>query len=94
MLIGALNGLGDERTFHRRDALWQVQKATHKSGPLLDGIDEYDEPSPLERMTREERVIADFNGTGLTVGPHQMAYQERKPSCDWNHYDKRIEEYS
>jgi error-prone DNA polymerase len=74
-LIGALNRLGDDRTFHRRDALWQVQKATHKSGPLLDGIDEYDDPSPLERMSREERLVADFNGTGLTVGPHAMAYR-------------------
>ena len=25
-------------------------------------------------MTNEERLIADFRGTGLTVGPHPMAY--------------------
>jgi len=25
-------------------------------------------------MTSEERLIADFHGTGLTVGPHPMAY--------------------
>ena len=25
-------------------------------------------------MSREERLIADFDGTGLTVGPHPMAY--------------------
>jgi error-prone DNA polymerase len=26
-------------------------------------------------MTREERLIADFHGTGLTTGPHPMAYR-------------------
>ena len=26
-------------------------------------------------MTDEERLVADFRGTGLTVGPHPMAYR-------------------
>jgi error-prone DNA polymerase len=26
-------------------------------------------------MTHEERLVADFHGTGLTVGPHPMAYR-------------------
>ena len=26
-------------------------------------------------MTDEERLVADFQGTGLTVGPHPMAYR-------------------
>ena len=26
-------------------------------------------------MTPEERIVADFRGTGLTVGPHPMAYR-------------------
>ena len=26
-------------------------------------------------MTPEERLVADFDGTGLTVGPHPMAYR-------------------
>ena len=26
-------------------------------------------------MTPEERLVADFHGTGLTVGPHPMAYR-------------------
>ncbi len=30
--------------------------------------------SPLLPMTVEERLIADFHGTGMTVGPHPMAY--------------------
>jgi error-prone DNA polymerase len=35
---------------------------------------EQDEESPLARMTVEERLAADFHGTGVTVGPHPMAY--------------------
>ncbi|MGH9817507.1 MAG: hypothetical protein ACRD6I_15655, partial [Candidatus Acidiferrales bacterium] len=31
--------------------------------------------SPLEPMSDEERLVADFRGTGLTVGPHPMSYR-------------------
>jgi len=61
--------------FHRRDALWQVEKAVRRSGPLLEECPESDTPSPLAPMTHEERLVADFHGTGLTVGPHPMAYR-------------------
>jgi error-prone DNA polymerase len=64
-----------EKTFHRRDALWQVEKAVRWSGPLLDGVSEADAKSPLRAMTHEERLVADFRGTGLTVGPHPMQYR-------------------
>ena len=60
---------------HRRDALWQVERAARFAGPLLDGIPESDTPSPLAQMSAEERLVADFHGTGLTVGPHPMAYR-------------------
>jgi error-prone DNA polymerase len=30
--------------------------------------------SPLRPMTTEERLVADFRGTGLTIGPHPLAY--------------------
>jgi error-prone DNA polymerase len=30
-------------------------------------------PSPLLPMTLEERIIADYDGTGLTIGPHPMS---------------------
>ena len=63
------------RRFHRRDALWQVAKAAQPVGPLLKEIAEPDAPSPLEQMNHEERMVADFAGTGLTIGPHAMAYQ-------------------
>jgi len=59
--------------FHRRDALWQVERAVRGSGPLLEQQPEPDSPSPLEPMNHEERLVADFHGTGLTVGPHPMA---------------------
>jgi error-prone DNA polymerase len=58
---------------HRRDALWQVERAVRGSGPLLEKLPEPDSPSPLKPMNYEERLVADFHGTGLTVGPHPMA---------------------
>jgi error-prone DNA polymerase len=86
--IGALNSIGcatakeaqtqlspNRQRLHRRDALWQVERAARFAGPLLDGIPEVDTASPLAAMTPEERLIADFHGTGLTVGPHPMAYR-------------------
>jgi error-prone DNA polymerase len=67
--------LRSEETFHRRDALWQVERAVRGSGPLLEKLPEPDSPSPLQPMNHEERLVADFHGTGLTVGPHPMAYR-------------------
>jgi error-prone DNA polymerase len=60
--------------FHRRDALWQVERAVRHSGPLVDELPEPDSKSPLRPMNAEERLVGDFRGTGLTVGPHPMAY--------------------
>jgi error-prone DNA polymerase len=62
-------------SLHRRDALWQVERAVRPSGPLLEQHAQPDERSPLAPMNQEERLIADFHGTGLTVGPHPMAYK-------------------
>jgi error-prone DNA polymerase len=64
-----------ENSIHRRDALWQVEAAMRESGPLLEKLPEPDAPSPLQPMNHEERLVADFHGTGLTVGPHPMAYR-------------------
>ncbi|MGA7850949.1 MAG: error-prone DNA polymerase [Terriglobales bacterium] len=60
---------------HRRDALWQVERAVRWSGPLLNESPEIDGASPLVPMTDEERLVADFRATGLTVGPHPMQYR-------------------
>jgi error-prone DNA polymerase len=107
--VGALNYISGERGFHRRDALWQVERAARLAGPLLERINEVDAEvaaerefppetkvkdapgnkapqeaasstlintnhSPLLQMTVEERMVADFLGTGMTVGPHPLAY--------------------
>jgi error-prone DNA polymerase len=86
--IGALNFLSAQRGFHRRDALWQVERAARRPGPLLERQKdvqeapreeaqelELDVASPLPPMTNGERLVADFRGTGMTVGPHPMAYR-------------------
>ena len=65
-------------SLHRRDALWQIERAVRLSGPLLDQNFEPDSRSPLEPMNNEERLVADFRGTGMTVGPHPMAYHRDK----------------
>ncbi|HVA71635.1 MAG TPA: error-prone DNA polymerase [Candidatus Limnocylindrales bacterium] len=102
--IGALNFIEGKRdpngenrqSIHRRDALWQIERAARRPGALFETLEtapaksEKDartesEPapssvasilsdSPLLPMTVEERLIADFRGTGMTVGPHPLAY--------------------
>jgi len=62
-------------SFHRRDTLWQVERAVRWSGPLLEELPEPDAKSPLHAMTHEERLVADFRGTSLTIGPHPMQYR-------------------
>jgi error-prone DNA polymerase len=78
--IGALAAFGGDR----RDALWQAERAGRPSGPLLEEADE--EPDnlgpwalglgpdsgPLPPMSLLDRVRADYDGTGLTIGPHPM----------------------
>jgi error-prone DNA polymerase len=73
--IGALNNICSLGSLHRRDALWQVERANRKCGPLLEEIRDSDENSPLTMMNIEERLVSDFYGTGLTTGPHPMAYR-------------------
>jgi error-prone DNA polymerase len=71
--IGALNPLGEG--MHRRDALWQVEQAGRPAGPLLSELSGQEEhASPLQAMNPEERMVADYAGTGVTVGRHPMAH--------------------
>jgi len=99
--VGALNFIGGARGGHRRDALWQVERAARSAGPLLEKCEQAESSavgeqgaadsttttmenaaaaerattnSPLLPMTPEERLVADFRGTGMTVGPHPMKY--------------------
>jgi error-prone DNA polymerase len=64
---------------HRRDALWQVERAGKMEGPLLRQnsawLREDSESLPLQAMNTEERIVADYAGTGLTVGRHPMHYR-------------------
>ncbi len=75
--IGALNSLGGVE--HRRDAIWQIEQVSRPVGPLLRHgtaqAADVASATPLRRMGDEERLIADYAGTGLTTGPHPMAYR-------------------
>src|SRR4029078_9041908 len=79
--IGALNAFG----YDRRAALWQIEKAVRPKGDLFEMPDVFPIPdprsqntdpdlsSPLRRMTPPERLMADYAGTSLTIGPHPLA---------------------
>jgi error-prone DNA polymerase len=69
---GALNG---QNRIHRRDALWQAERAGRPSGPLLEQWRDPDPQSPLARMTVDERLQADYRHTGINIGAHPMAYR-------------------
>jgi len=69
---GALNPLNAE---HRRDALWKASRAAQYSGPLLVEVPENDPAAPLRPMTVEERLDADYRGTGVNIGLHPMAHR-------------------
>jgi error-prone DNA polymerase len=70
--IGALQSIG---AGHRRDALWQVERALRPAGELFETAAAEREDCPLPMMTPEERLHADVAGTGMTVGPHPMAFR-------------------
>jgi len=82
--IGALNSLGHDR----RSALWQVERAVRPAGELYDeGHPEGRDfspgdigESPLPEMNVSERLIADYSGTGLTVGPHPLTFRRHELS--------------
>lgn len=77
--IGALNAL--DSVAHRRDALWQAEQAGRPVGPLLRnaaGAAPSNGSMPLRKMTTEERLAADYSGTGLTTGPHPLAYHREE----------------
>jgi error-prone DNA polymerase len=66
--VGALNSLGG----HRRDALWEAERALRPAGPLFETAETPEPASPLAPMTTPERIRADFYGTGVTIGPHPL----------------------
>ena len=74
--IGALNSLNG--IDHRRDAVWAVEEAVRPVGPLLKQQRGHHVSSPLRQMTTEERLSADYSGTGLTVGRHPLHYRRNE----------------
>jgi error-prone DNA polymerase len=70
--IGALNSI--RKGLHRREALWQIEKAWRPRGPLLENLEEESDPCPLDPMRPMERLAADYRGAGMTTGPHPMHY--------------------
>ena len=73
--IGALNSIG---AVHRRDALWQASRAAMPVGELLKKVPETARQSPLQQMTLEDRLAADCQGIGMTLGRHPMAYRRQE----------------
>jgi error-prone DNA polymerase len=75
--VGALNSLGGIE--HRRDALWQVERAGKLEGPLLrdksEVLQEGLAGTPLELMNTHERLVADYAGMGMNIGKHIMAHR-------------------
>jgi error-prone DNA polymerase len=81
--IGALRAFG----YDRRSALWQAERAIRPSGELFEEMEGERgwgpaasekkladiDGCPLSPMTESERLVADYAGTGLTVGRHPMA---------------------
>ena len=81
--IGALNFIAAENGgMHRRDALWQIERAARQCRAAVRGVGRIlfgrSENSPLAAMNSEERLVADFRGTGMTIGPHPMAYKRQQ----------------
>lgn len=78
--VGALNSL--DGVAHRRDALWQVERAGKPEGPLLmqqsQWLREEALDSPLSAMTPEERLVADYAVASVTTGPHPMWFRRRE----------------
>jgi len=85
--IGALNAFG----FDRRTALWQVEQAVRPAGELFETEDprasrlappasrlDPRPSSPLRPMTVPERLLADYSGTSLTIGPHPMSLRRQE----------------
>jgi error-prone DNA polymerase len=86
--VGALNSFG----LDRRSALWQVERVVRPAGELFDDAasmgagtmrdveDREVDSSPLIAMTPTERLIADYAGTSLTIGPHPMSFRRHELS--------------
>ncbi len=77
--VGALNAFG----YDRRSALWQVERVVRPAGELFDDpavVGEEVAVSPLRPMTAAERLRSDYDGTGVTIGPHPLSFRRHELS--------------
>ena len=86
--IGAFNALAA----HRREALWQIERELLPEDDLfapgrLPVSSAASIPSPLSPMDSQERLQADYRGTGLTIGPHAMALLRAELPDVWSAHD-------
>jgi error-prone DNA polymerase len=72
--VGALASLEPER----RAALWEAERAVRPRGVLYDALPDPPEASPLRVMTPGELIVADYEGTGLSLGPHPMEFHRAR----------------
>jgi error-prone DNA polymerase len=72
--VGALGSLEPER----RAALWEAERAGRPTGALYEGLPDPPGPSPLRAMTPAELLVADYEGTGLSLGLHPMQLQRAR----------------
>jgi error-prone DNA polymerase len=72
--IGAFESLGRER----RAALWEAARAIRPRGSLYESLPDPPSPSPLPPMTAGEGVVADYEGTSLSLGPHPMSFHRAR----------------
>jgi error-prone DNA polymerase len=78
--LGVLNCFAD----HRRAAMWKVEEAIHDD---LASQRSTSSSSPLEAMTVQERVNADYATMNLTTGPHPMKLLRDKLPNIWRAID-------
>src|SRR2546425_1558179 len=74
--IGAFAGLGGTR----RANLWTVARPL--PGEVFTEAPPVAHDSPLRDMDADERLTADYQGTGLTLGPHPMALRRPELARD------------
>lgn len=81
--IGGLNCFAESR----RHALWAVESRYDPGDLFADVAEEERSLSPLEIMSHVERLQADYQGIGVTVGAHPMAAMRDRLPQVWTARD-------
>jgi error-prone DNA polymerase len=71
--LGALTSI-DPRARTRRSALWQVSALERDRSSLFAGAEPPGPASPLSEMSPFQETLADYQRSGITLGPHVMAH--------------------